>query len=92
MEEHAEHDDMRYVPRDLLEAWRKLDPLDRLEKFLVEEGHATREEIEELAREIKDTLDREAAAALESPFPPPEETLRGVYREPGYEEPWWPTI
>lgn len=91
MKGHAEHDDMRYVPRDLLEAWRKLDPLDRLEKFLVEEGHATREEIEELAREIKDTLDREAAAALESPFPPPEETLRGVYREPGYEEPWWPT-
>ncbi|MEE9293074.1 MAG: thiamine pyrophosphate-dependent dehydrogenase E1 component subunit alpha [Acidobacteriota bacterium] len=90
MKGHAEHDDMRYVPRELLEAWRKLDPLDRLEKFLVEEGHATRKEIEELTREIAVTLDQEAAAALESPLPPPEEALRGVYREPRYEEPWWP--
>ena len=90
MRGHAEHDDMRYVPRDLLEAWRERDPIDRFESFLAREGHASPEALREAARTLSAGLDRDAAEAEASPFPPPEEALRGVYREPGYERPWWP--
>lgn len=91
MRGHAEHDDMRYVPKGLLEAWRKRDPIDRFEKFLVRERHATREELGAVAEALGPALDGAAGEALAAPFPPPGEALRGTYCEPGYEKPWWPS-
>jgi len=76
---HAEHDDMRYVPKALLQAWEKRDPLDRLEGFLLHEGEATKKELRAAREEIGPALDEAARSALERPYPPPEETLRGVY-------------
>ena len=90
MRGHAEHDDMWYVPAEILAAWRERDPLDRLEAFLVQEGYLRREDLQTVTGRIGEDLDRAAAEALRSPFPPPEEALRGVYRETGYENPWWP--
>ena len=90
MKGHAQHDDMRYVPRELFAAWSKRDPIDRLEAFLVGEGHATRDELRGVAERLEPELDESARAALESPWPKTEEALRGVYCEPGYETPWWP--
>ncbi len=90
MRGHAEHDDMRYVPKSLLDSWRRRDPIDRFEAFLEKEGHARQEELREVSAAFAVDLDRAAAEALASPFPPPEETLKGVYSEPGYERPWWP--
>ena len=79
---HAEHDDMRYVPQDLVAAWEKRDPIDRFEAFLVQEGHATKKRLLEVREALAPGLEEAAQKALASPFPPPEETLRGVYREP----------
>ena len=76
---HAEHDDMRYVPKALLQAWEKRDPLDRLEGFLLDEGEATKKELRAAREEIGPALDEAARSALERPYPRPEETLRGVY-------------
>jgi pyruvate dehydrogenase E1 component alpha subunit/2-oxoisovalerate dehydrogenase E1 component alpha subunit len=78
---HAEHDDMRYVPRDLVEAWEKRDPVDRLEAFLVDEGHATRKNLKAVQERIGPELEEAERAALDSPYPPPEDTLRNVYFE-----------
>ena len=91
MRGHAEHDDMRYVPKRLLEAWRGRDPIGRFEAFLIEEGHAVRAELRSAAAALAPELERAAAEALASPLPPPEEALKGVYWEPGYERPWWPS-
>jgi TPP-dependent pyruvate/acetoin dehydrogenase alpha subunit len=91
MRGHAEHDDLRYVPKDLLEAWRPRDPIDRFEAFLTGEGHATRAELQEVADSLGPLLDDAAREAQESPFPDPQETLKGVYVEPRYERPWWPS-
>ena len=90
MRGHAQHDDMSYVPKELLEAWSRRDPIERFESFLVDGGHATREDLAAVAEAIRPRLDAAAAEAQQSPLPPPEETLRGVYYEPGYEKPWWP--
>ncbi len=79
---HAEHDDMRYVPKALIAAWEKCDPLDRFEAFLVKEGHATPEHMLAVQEALEPGLEEAAQRALLSPFPPPEETLRDVYWEP----------
>jgi len=91
MKGHAQHDDMRYVPKALLDAWAMRDPIDRFERFLREESVATDEKLRAVASEIGAQLDAAAEEAERLPPPPPEEALRGVYKEPGYERPWWPT-
>ena len=90
MRGHAQHDDMRYVPKELFEAWGARDPIDRYEAFLVEGGMATAGSLQAAAEAIAPQLDRAAQEAIDSPYPAPEEALKGVYREPGYERPWWP--
>jgi pyruvate dehydrogenase E1 component alpha subunit/2-oxoisovalerate dehydrogenase E1 component alpha subunit len=91
MKGHAQHDDMRYVPKSLLAAWAKRDPLARFERWLVETKMAKAAELEGVGRALAPLLDAAADEAERLPMAPPEETLRGVYSEPGYERPWWPT-
>jgi TPP-dependent pyruvate/acetoin dehydrogenase alpha subunit len=81
---------MRYVPKSLLEAWAKRDPLARFERFLVEEGHATAADLRAVPRAIAPELDAAADEAEKAAPPSPEEALKGVYKEAGYEQPWWP--
>jgi TPP-dependent pyruvate/acetoin dehydrogenase alpha subunit len=90
MKGHAQHDDMRYVPKALLEAWSKRDPLLRYERFLVASGYATPDELRATAEAITPELDAAADAAEKCAPPSPEEALKGVYKEEGYEVPWWP--
>ncbi len=90
MRGHAQHDDMRYVPKKLLQAWARRDPIDRFEAFLIDEGVATRGSLQAVDSGITPMLDTAAQEALDSPLPQPEEALKGVYSEPGYERPWWP--
>src|ERR1700680_1175915 len=81
MRGHAQHDAAEYVPKEMLEAWKKRDPLDRYEKFLNENklwDAKTKKEIDaRIAREIQ--VDVEFAES--SPFPPPELAEQGVYCE-----------
>ena len=86
MKGHAEHDDAGYVPRELLEAWRARDPIERFERHLTATGLATAAELEAATAEIQRALDVEVDAALAAPMPPPERAAEGVY-EPGPEAP-----
>src|SRR3984893_7932972 len=78
---HAKHDAAEYVPKEMLEAWKKRDPLDRYEKFLNENklwDAKTKKEIDaRIAREIQADVE----FAENSPFPPPESAAEGVYCE-----------
>jgi TPP-dependent pyruvate/acetoin dehydrogenase alpha subunit len=81
MRGHAQHDAAEYVPKEMLEAWKKRDPLDRYEKFLNEHklwDAKTKKEIDaRIAREILADVE----FAENSPFPPPELAGQGVYCE-----------
>jgi TPP-dependent pyruvate/acetoin dehydrogenase alpha subunit len=79
MRGHAEHDDFRYVPRPMLEYWERRDPLRRYEAFLLERGIVTRELLEELHRQTLQRMTEAIDAALEQPYPPPEEAFRNVF-------------
>ncbi len=80
---HAEHDDMHYVPKALLEAWRKRDPIDRFEGYLIEKGHASAEDLRGVADSLEPIIEEAARDALARPYPSPDDTLRNVYHEPG---------
>src|SRR5215813_11359227 len=51
---HAEHDDQRYVPAGEIEWWETHnDPIDRFEKYLLEQNVATQEKLEEITAAVQ---------------------------------------
>jgi TPP-dependent pyruvate/acetoin dehydrogenase alpha subunit len=80
MRGHAEHDDMKYVPREQLEEWAKKDPIARYERHLLR-GIATADELHHLVRQIDAGLDQDVAFAEASPHPSPDTALDGVYAD-----------
>jgi TPP-dependent pyruvate/acetoin dehydrogenase alpha subunit len=79
MRGHAEHDDMSYVPRGLLEAWARRDPIALYEKRLLEGGHAVQSDLDAIVAMIDRQLDADVAFAEASPFPEADSGLTGVY-------------
>ncbi len=79
MRGHAAHDNQSYVAKELLDEWRKRDPLDHFEGELLDKRIATAEEIEEVKSRIDALLDEELQWAESQPMPAPEDALDGVY-------------
>src|SRR5579864_459171 len=79
MRGHAQHDPAEYVPREMFAKWKKLDPIERYEKYLTN----NKLWYEKTKKEIDTRIDRELTAELEiaenAPFPPPELAEQGVY-------------
>ena len=85
MKGHAIHDAAQYVPKPLFEYWQKRDPITRFEHYLVNEKKwLTGKAHDELLAEVDSYLERERAAAENSPMPTPEEDRKhqGVYCSP----------
>ena len=78
MKGHAEHDDARYVPKDVLEKWRKKDPILRFERYLAEKKLMTANERAAIEARIEKEIREDVAFAEASPFPPPEDAARPV--------------
>jgi TPP-dependent pyruvate/acetoin dehydrogenase alpha subunit len=81
MRGHAEHDDMKYVPREMIESWAARDPLLVYERRLLESAAATRAELDQVTAEIEAFVQGELAWAESSPMPDPETGLDGVYAD-----------
>jgi TPP-dependent pyruvate/acetoin dehydrogenase alpha subunit len=79
MRGHAEHDDMKYVPREMLEEWAKKDPILRYERRLTGSGMATDEELKAIVAALDAQLQEDLAWAEGSPMPDPGSGLTGVY-------------
>jgi pyruvate dehydrogenase E1 component alpha subunit len=76
---HSAHDDAGYVPKEKFDEWEKKDPIYRYQQYLLEHEIMSLDEIEKLHRDIVQEIDDAVAWAEKSPFPQPEECLRGVY-------------
>ncbi|HEX8177683.1 MAG TPA: thiamine pyrophosphate-dependent dehydrogenase E1 component subunit alpha [Pyrinomonadaceae bacterium] len=77
---HAEHDDQRYVPEGEVEWWEKNnDPIDRCERFLLEQGAATQEKLDAVTTDIQREIDEDVAWAESSPMPEPEQAAHNVF-------------
>ncbi len=79
MKGHAEHDDARYVPAKMLEAWKKKDPITRFEKHLASKRLMTAQEKAAIEKRIEDEIRADVEFADSSPFPPPEGAARSVW-------------
>ena len=77
MHGHAAHDDMKYVPKEQVEEWRKRDPVERQEHRLRELGV----DVDELRNRIRAEIDAAAEEALASPMPDPSDVTTGVFCE-----------
>jgi pyruvate dehydrogenase E1 component alpha subunit len=76
---HAAHDGASYVPKHLFEEWAAKDPIERVERLLIEKGWATRESIDQTCASIRQEVDEAIAWAEASPYPDPSELLDNVY-------------
>jgi pyruvate dehydrogenase E1 component alpha subunit len=67
MHGHGAHDDMKYVPKALVEEWRQKDPIDRQSARVAALGV----DVETLRAEVRTEVDAAAAKALAGPMPDP---------------------
>jgi TPP-dependent pyruvate/acetoin dehydrogenase alpha subunit len=81
MRGHAAHDNQSYVTKELLEQWRRRDPIEQFERELLNKNIATSDEIEEVNNRVNRVLDEDLAWAESQPPPAPEEALGGVYAD-----------
>jgi TPP-dependent pyruvate/acetoin dehydrogenase alpha subunit len=77
MHGHAAHDDMKYVPTELVEEWRRRDPVERQETRLRDLGV----DVDELRASVAAEIERAAEEALQSPMPDPGTATDGLFCE-----------
>ncbi len=77
MHGHAAHDDMKYVPTELVEEWRRRDPVERQETRLRDLGV----DVDELRASVAAEIDSAAEEALKSPMPDPGTAAEGLFCE-----------
>lgn len=88
MRGHEEASGTKYVPRELLEAWAKKDPIANYEAFLLNGKFIGREEVDWIKVEVEDEISRQLRTAFgEAPVQSTEDReLRDVYKPFGYVE------
>src|SRR3954469_24281396 len=77
MHGHAAHDDMKYVPKEQVEEWRKKDPIDRQVARVGELGV----DVDALRTEVQSVIDAATEEALAGPMPDPATATDRVFYE-----------
>jgi pyruvate dehydrogenase E1 component alpha subunit len=81
MHGHGAHDDMSYVPKEMLEEWGHRDPIDRYAERLVADRSFASGEVEEIRSEVQAYVDECAARAVSLPMPEPALATEGVFAD-----------
>src|SRR4051795_2304744 len=77
MHGHGAHDDMRYVPKEMFDAWAERDPIERYEEKLAAEGV----DVEAVRASVREELEHETEWALAQPMPDPASAGDGVFAD-----------
>jgi TPP-dependent pyruvate/acetoin dehydrogenase alpha subunit len=77
MHGHAAHDDMKYVPKEQVEEWRKKDPIERQEARLRDLGVDT----DAVRAEVREAIEAGTQEALAMPMPDPETATDRLFHE-----------
>ncbi len=64
---HEEASGVKYVPQDLIEAWKEKDPIENFRRFLFEERILSFDEESDLITEVKSEIDAHWAKANQEP-------------------------
>ena len=81
MHGHGAHDDMSYVPDELLAEWRERDPIDGYSERLVRERGFDPSRIDAVREQVAAEVAAGAERALASPMPDPDGATDGVFAE-----------
>jgi TPP-dependent pyruvate/acetoin dehydrogenase alpha subunit len=70
-------------PKEIVESWKKRDPVPALGNKMVNAGLVTNEELEQIDKEVRARIRNAVNFALESPLPAPEDALADVFSSRG---------
>ena len=73
--------DGTYRSAEEIEAWKRRDPIDLYRKWLIENGHMNRQDLDAVDAEVKAEVDDAVQFAENSPWPEPSTSAKHVYRE-----------
>ena len=76
---HSAHDAAHYVPKEMFEEWGKQDPIVRLEKRMIQEAWAKRDDLDAMQAAVKAEVDDAVEWADQSPYPDASSLLHNVY-------------
>jgi 2-oxoisovalerate dehydrogenase E1 component alpha subunit len=75
----ADDDQTVYRSKEEIESMKEKDPIDAMEKQLIDEGYLTREEMDAIDAEIRAQIDKDTDEAEAMPDPTPESLYDEVY-------------
>jgi len=81
MHGHSEHDPAKYVPAELLEEWKKKDPILKAEQLLTQLGYGEEASFHEVGERAKKEIEAGLEFAEQSPLPEGREVLEGVFAD-----------
>lgn len=81
MHGHAEHDSADYVPNEMREEWSKKDPVELIEKRLIEAGIVSAEDAEATRAEARKWAVEARKIAMAAEMPDPENIEEGVFAD-----------
>ena len=79
MRGHEEASGTKYVPKKLMDGWAKKDPIKNYEQFLMNEGLISEQEITDLKKEIKTSIEAQLPAIFD--YPAPESTIEAESKD-----------
>jgi pyruvate dehydrogenase E1 component alpha subunit len=80
-EGHSMGDPLRYRTKEEVEKWRGDDPIGILERYLIDEKMADKDELEKIDEAVEQELEEAVQFAEESPLPEPEALFEDIYVE-----------
>ncbi len=78
MKGHAIHDAAAYVPEEMLEFYKRRDPIARFEKFLLDKGWLSSQQNARLLEDVEKLLENEREFAINSPMPNAEDAATAI--------------
>lgn len=80
-EGHSMGDPLRYRTKDEVEKWRDDDPIGILERHILHEDMAGKEELEVIDQSVEEQIEAAVQYAEESPLPAPDALFSNIYVE-----------
>ena len=76
---HSASDDASYVPKEMIEEWKKKDPVEKFERILLSDRVLNESNKKQLEEKIAAEIEEAIQFALESPYPDGADAAEGVY-------------
>jgi pyruvate dehydrogenase E1 component alpha subunit len=80
-EGHSMGDPLRYRTKEEVEKWQEDDPIGILERHILSENIADKDELEKIDKSVEDELEEAVQFAEKSPLPEPEDLFSDIYVE-----------